>query len=157
MSKEILLTADGLQSLKDQLEYLKTEKRNEIAEKIKEALSFGDLSENAEYDAAKNEQAEVEEKIIKLENTIKNARVIEDDNSNEGVVTIGCKVKLFDKEFDEEIVYTIVGSTEANPAQYKISNESPVGLALLGKKEGDEISVDAPQGIMEFKILEVTK
>ena len=157
MSKEILLTADGLKDLKDQLEYLKTEKRNEIAEKIKEALSFGDLSENAEYDAAKNEQAEVEEKIIKLENTIKNARLIEDDNSTDGVVTIGCSVKLFDKEFDEEIVYKVVGSTEANPAQYKISNESPLGAALLGKKEGDEIEVNAPQGIMEFKILEVTK
>ena len=157
MSKEILLTAEGLQSLKDQLEYLKTEKRNEIAEKIKEALSFGDLSENAEYDAAKNEQAEVEEKITKLENTIKNAKVIEEDNAGAGVVTIGCKVKLYDKEFDEEITYTIVGSTEANPAQYKISNESPVGAALLGKKAGDEIKVDAPQGIMEFKILEVTK
>lgn len=157
MSKEILLTADGLKDLKDQLEYLKTEKRNEIAEKIKEALSFGDLSENAEYDAAKNEQAEVEEKIIKLENTIKNAKLIEDDNSSDGVVTIGCKVKLYDKEFDEEIVYKVVGSTEANPAQYKISNESPLGSALLGKKEGDEIEVNAPQGIMEFKILEVTK
>ena len=157
MSKEILLTADGLKDLKDQLEYLKTEKRNEIAEKIKEALSFGDLSENAEYDAAKNEQAEVEEKIIKLENTIKNARLIEDDNSSDGVVTIGCKVKLYDKEFDEEIVYKVVGSTEANPAQYKISNESPLGSSLLGKKEGDEIEVNAPQGIMEFKILEVTK
>ena len=157
MSKEILLTADGLKDLKDQLEYLKTEKRNEIAEKIKEALSFGDLSENAEYDAAKNEQAEVEEKIIKLENTIKNARLIEDDNSTDGVVTIGCSVKLFDKEFDEEIVYKVVGSTEANPAQHKISNESPLGAALLGKKEGDEVEVNAPQGIMEFKILEVTK
>lgn len=157
MSKEILLTADGLKDLKDQLEYLKTEKRNEIAEKIKEALSFGDLSENAEYDAAKNEQAEVEEKIIKLENTIKNARIIEDDNSGDGVVTIGCKVKLYDKEFDEEIIYKVVGSTEANPAQYKISNESPLGASLLGKKEGDEVYVNAPQGIMEFKILEVTK
>ncbi|MBR4892959.1 MAG: transcription elongation factor GreA [Clostridia bacterium] len=157
MSKEILLTADGLQGLKDQLEFLKTEKRKEIAEKIKEALSFGDLSENAEYDAAKNEQAEVEEKINKLENTIKNAKVIEDDSLNEGIVTIGCKVKLFDKEFDEEITYSIVGSTEANPAQYKISNESPLGTALLGKKEGDEVYVDAPQGVMEFKILEITK
>ncbi len=157
MSKEILLTADGLKDLKDQLEYLKTEKRNEIAEKIKEALSFGDLSENAEYDAAKNEQAEVEEKIIKLENTIKNARIIEDDNSGDGVVTIGCKVKLYDKEFDEEISYKVVGSTEANPAQHKISNESPLGASLLGKKEGDEVEVNAPQGIMEFKILEVTK
>ena len=157
MSKEILLTADGLKDLKDQLEYLKTEKRNEIAEKIKEALSFGDLSENAEYDAAKNEQAEVEEKIIKLENTIKNAKIIEDDNSGDGVVTIGCKVKLYDKEFDEEISYKVVGSTEANPAQYKISNESPLGASLLGKKEGDEVEVNAPQGIMEFKILEVTK
>ena len=157
MAKEILLTAEGLQSLKDQLEYLKTEKRKEIAEKIKEALSFGDLSENAEYDAAKNEQGEVEEKIIKLENTIKNAKVIEDDTSSKGIVTIGCKVKIYDEEFEEEIEYSIVGSTEANPALYKISNESPLGMALLGKKKGAEVQVDAPQGVMKYKILKVTK
>ncbi len=157
MAKEILLTAEGLQNLKDQLEYLKTEKRKEIAEKIKEALSFGDLSENAEYDAAKNEQGEVEEKIIKLENTIKNAKVIEDDTSSKGIVTIGCKVMLYDEEFEEEIEYTIVGSTEANPALYKISNESPLGTALLGKKKGAEVQVDAPQGVMKYKILKVTK
>ena len=157
MAKEILLTAEGLQNLKDQLEYLKTEKRKEIAEKIKEALSFGDLSENAEYDAAKNEQGEVEEKIIKLENTIKNAKVIEDDTSSKGIVTIGCKVMLYDEEFEEEIEYTIVGSTEANPALYKISNESPLGTALLGKKKGAEVQVDAPQGVMKYKILKVMK
>lgn len=157
MAKEILLTAEGLKNMEDQLEYLKTEKRKEVAEKIKEALSFGDLSENAEYDAAKNEQAEVEEKITKIENILKNATVISDEDAGSGMVSIGSKVKLFDKDFEEEITYTIVGSTEANPAEYKISNESPVGKALLGKKEGDEIVVEAPQGTIEFKILEITK
>jgi len=157
MSKEILLTAEGLKNMEDQLEYLKTEKRKEVAEKIKEALSFGDLSENAEYDAAKNEQAEVEEKITKIENILKNATVISDEDADSGMVSIGSKVKLYDKDFEEEIVYTIVGSTEANPAEYKISNESPVGRALLGKKEGDEIVVEAPQGTIEFTILEITK
>lgn len=157
MSKEILLTVEGLRKMEEQLEYLKTEKRKEVAEKIKEALSFGDLSENAEYDAAKNEQAEVEEKINKLENTLKNATIIDDDELNTGIVSIGSKVKIYDKEFDEEVIYTIVGSTEANPAEYKISNESPVGKALLGKQAGDEVEVEAPQGVMEFKILEITK
>lgn len=157
MAKEILLTAAGLKNMEEQLEYLKTEKRKEVAEKIKEALSFGDLSENAEYDAAKNEQAEVEEKIIKLENTLKNATLIADDEIDAGVVSIGSKVKIFDKEFDEEVVYTIVGSTEANPREYKISNESPMGKALLGRKVGDEVSVDAPQGTIEIKILEITR
>ena len=157
MSKEILLTAEGLKNMEDQLEYLKTEKRKEVAEKIKEALSFGDLSENAEYDAAKNEQAEVEEKITKIENILKNATLISDDEADTGMVSIGSKVKILDKDFDEEIVYTIVGSTEANPAEYKISNESPVGKALLGRKAGEDVSVDAPQGIIELKILEITK
>ncbi len=157
MSKEILLTAEGLKNIEEQLEYLKTEKRKEVAEKIKEALSFGDLSENAEYDAAKNEQAEVEEKITKLENILKNATLIDEDMEATGIVSIGSKVKLYDKEFDEEITYTIVGSTEANPAEYKISNESPVGRALLGKQAGDEVEVDAPQGTVSLKILEITK
>lgn len=157
MSKEILLTAEGLKNIEDQLEYLKTEKRKEVAEKIKEALSFGDLSENAEYDAAKNEQAEVEEKITKLENILKNATLIDEDAEATGIVSIGSKVKLYDKEFDEEITYTIVGSTEANPAECKISNESPVGKALLGKQAGDEVEVDAPQGTISLKILEITK
>ena len=157
MSKEILLTAEGLKNIEDQLEYLKTEKRKEVAEKIKEALSFGDLSENAEYDAAKNEQAEVEEKITKLENILKNATLIDEDAEATGIVSIGSKVKLYDKEFDEEITYTIVGSTEANPAEYKISNESPVGRALLGKQAGDEVEVDAPQGTISLKVLEITK
>ena len=157
MSKEILLTAEGLKNLEEQLEFLKTEKRKEVAEKIKEALSFGDLSENAEYDAAKNEQAEVEEKITKLENILKNALVIDDESAESGIVSIGSKVKIYDKDFDEEVIYTIVGSTEANPAENKISNESPVGKALLGKQTGDEVEVDAPQGTFSLKILEITK
>lgn len=156
MAKEILLTAEGLKNMEAQLEFLKTEKRKEVAEKIKEALSFGDLSENAEYDAAKNEQAEVEEKITKLENILKNATVIDDENADLSVVSIGSKVKILDMEFEDELVYTIVGSTEANPAEYKISNESPVGSALIGKKVGDEVSVDAPQGVITIKILEIS-
>ena len=157
MAKEILLTAEGLKNMEAQLEFLKTEKRKEVAEKIKEALSFGDLSENAEYDAAKNEQAEVEEKITKLENILKNATVIDDENADSSVVSIGSKVKILDMEFEDELVYTIVGSTEANPAEFKISNESPVGSALLGKKVGDEVSVDAPQGVISVKILDISK
>lgn len=157
MSKEILLTAEGFKNIEEQLEFLKTEKRKEVAEKIKEALSFGDLSENAEYDAAKNEQAEVEEKITKLENILKNATVIEDGDSDLSIVSIGSKVKIYDKEFDEELTYVIVGSTEANPAENKISNESPMGKALLGKQAGDEVEVEAPQGTFSIKILEITK
>ena len=155
--KKTLLTYTGLKQLEDELENLKVVKRKEVAEKIKEALSFGDLSENAEYDAAKNEQAEVEEKITKLENILKNATVIDDENADSSVVSIGSKVKILDMEFEDELVYTIVGSTEANPAEFKISNESPVGSALLGKKVGDEVSVDAPQGVISVKILDISK
>ena len=157
MSKEILLTAEGFKNIEEQLEFLKTEKRKEVAEKIKEALSFGDLSENAEYDAAKNEQAEVEEKILKLQNILKHATVIDDEDNDLSVVSIGSKVKIYDKEFDEELTYVIVGSTEANPAENKISNESPVGRALIGKQAGDEVDIEAPQGTFSVKILEISK
>lgn len=157
MSKEVLLTAEGLEQLEAELDYLKSEKRLEVAQKIKEALSFGDLSENSEYDAAKNEQAQVEEKIVKLENMLKHAKVIEEDEVDDDTVTIGCKVKVLDIEFDEELEYTIVGSTEANPVKLKISNESPVGKGLLGKKAGDTVEIDAPSGTLSFKIIEVIK
>ncbi len=157
MSKEVLLTAEGLKQLEAELDYLKSEKRLEVAQKIKEALSFGDLSENSEYDAAKNEQAQVEEKIVKLENMLKHAKVIEEDEVDDDTVTIGCKVKVLDIEFDEELEYTIVGSTEANPVKFKISNESPVGKGLLGKKAGDTVEIDAPSGTLSFKIIEVIK
>lgn len=157
MSKEVLLTKDGLKQLEAELDYLKSEKRLEVAQKIKEALSFGDLSENSEYDAAKNEQAQVEEKIVKLENMLKNVKVISDEESGSDSVTIGCKVTVYDMEFDEELEYTIVGSTEANPVNFKISNESPVGKALLGKSEGDTVEVEAPQGSLSFKILKISR
>ncbi len=157
MSKEVLLTKEGLKQLEAELDYLKSEKRLEVAQKIKEALSFGDLSENSEYDAAKNEQAQVEEKIVKLENMLKNVKVISDEESGSDSVTIGCKVTVYDMEFDEELEYTIVGSTEANPVNFKISNESPVGKALLGKSEGDTVEVEAPQGSLSFKILKISR
>ena len=157
MSKEFLLTAEGLKQMEAELDYLKSEKMLEVAQKIKEARSFGDLSENSEYDAAKNEQAQVQEKIVKLENMLKHAKVIEEDEHTAGTVTIGAKVKVHDVEFDEDVEYTIVGSNEANPRQYKISNESPVGKGLLGREAGETVEIEAPQGTITLKILEVTK
>lgn len=157
MSKEVLLTKEGLAQMEAELDYLKSEKRLEVAQKIKEALSFGDLSENSEYDAAKNEQAQVEEKINKLENMLKHAKIISEDEAAPDSVTIGCKVTVYDEEFEEELEYTIVGSTEANPVNFKISNESPVGKGLLGKKVGDVAVIDAPQGSLSFKILKITR
>ena len=157
MAKEFLLTAEGLKQMEAELDYLKSEKMLEVAQKIKEARSFGDLSENSEYDAAKNEQAQVQEKIVKLENMLKHATVIEEDASSSGTITIGAKVKLHDIEYDEDVEYTIVGSNEANPSQGKISNESPVGKGLLGKKAGQTVEIEAPQGIISFKILKVKK
>lgn len=157
MSKEVLLTAEGLKQLETELDYLKSEKRLEVAQKIKEALSFGDLSENSEYDAAKNEQAQVEEKIVKLENMLKHAKLIAEDDSDGDTVTLGSKVKVLDVEFDEELEYTIVGSTEANPVKLKISNESPVGKGLLGKKAGDAVEIETPSGCISFKIISVSK
>ena len=142
---------------KEEVEFLKTVRRKEVAERIKVAISFGDLSENAEYDEAKNEQAQVEERIMKLENMIRKAVIIDESQIDLNVVTIGSIVKVNDVEFDEEVEYTIVGSAEADPYDGKISNESPVGRALLGKTVGDEVDVQVPDGIAKFKILEIRR
>ena len=153
--KKNLLTRAGLNKLENELHNLKVNKRQEIAEKIKEAREQGDLSENAEYDAAKDEQREIEERIVAIEFLLKNAEVV--DDAEEGTINIGCKVKLFDKEFDEEVEYMIVGSTEANSLQGKISNESPVGMALLHHKVGDEVTVETQAGVLEYKVLSVER
>ena len=155
--KEVLLTQEGYDKLEKELEYLKTEKRTEISERIKVALGFGDLSENSEYDEAKNAQASNEIKIAELENKLRYAKVIDEKEIDTKTVQIGNTVKLHDIEFDEEVEYTIVGSTEVNLAENKISNESPIGRALLGAKKGATVDVDAPAGIIQYKILSITK
>ncbi len=157
MAKTIKITEDGLIKLQDELEMLKTKGRADIAEKIKVARGYGDLSENSEYDEAKNEQAKIEARIIELEAMLKNVEIIEDVKGSAKTVVIGVKVKALDMEFDEECEYRVVGSTEANPLEGKISDESPLGKALLGKKIGDEVIVDAPAGELKFKILEISK
>jgi len=156
-NKEIVLTYEGLKKLEDELEYLKGVKRREVAERIKQALSFGDISENSEYDEAKNEQAYMEARIVQLENMLKNAKVIDEDDIMTDQVGIGSKVKLLDLEYNEEVEYYIVGSTEADPEKYKISNESPVGRALMGKKKGDIVDVSVPAGLIKFKVLDISK
>ncbi len=158
MSEKIIyLTYEGLKERERELEYLKTEKRKEISEKIKVALGFGDLSENAEYDEAKNEQAEVELKIVKLEKMLKNAKIIDEDDISTDVVSMGIKVKVLDIDMEEEEVYSIVGSEEADIMANKISDESPMGKALIGAKVGDTVTVEAPNGSYELKILEISK
>ncbi len=154
-NKKIVLTYEGLKKLEDELENLKVVRRKEVAAKIKEARGQGDLSENAEYDAAKEEQAEIEARIITIEKMLRNAEVIDEEEISTGKVNIGNKVKLYDKEFDEEVEYTIVGSAEADPSMGKISNESPLGMALLGHSVGDIIDVEAPDGILKFKLLDI--
>lgn len=156
-NKEVVLTYEGLKKLEEELEYLKTEKRRDIAEKIKQALAFGDISENSEYDEAKNEQANVEMRILQVESMLKNAKVIDEDDVNTDVVSLGSKVKLLDIEFKEEVEYHLVGSTEANPSQFKISNESPLGIAMLGAKVGETVEVAAPDGVIKFKVLSINK
>lgn len=154
-NKKIVLTYEGLKKLEDELENLKVVRRKEVAAKIKEARGQGDLSENAEYDAAKEEQAEIEARIITIEKMLRNAEVIDEEEISTGKVNIGNKVKLYDKKFDEEVEYTIVGSAEADPSMGKISNESPLGMALLGHSVGDIIDVEAPDGILKFKLLDI--
>jgi transcription elongation factor GreA len=156
-NKQIVLTYEGLERLEEELEYLKTVKRKDIAEKIKVALSFGDLSENSEYDEAKNEQARVEVRIASIEKMLKNAKIIDEDDILTDIVSIGSKVKVLDIEFNEEEEYTIVGSTEANPSRYKISDESPVGSALIGQKVDDIVDVNVPDGVLKYKIISITK
>ena len=150
--KDVILTQEGFENLEKELEYLRTEKRAEIAERIKVALGFGDLSENSEYDEAKGAQAENENKILELENKLRHAKIIDESEIDTKTVQVGNTVKLFDMEFDEEVSYTIVGSTEVDLAQSKISNESPLGRALLGAKKNQIVDVQAPSGITKYKI-----
>lgn len=153
----MVLTDEGLKKLENELEELKTVKRKDIAEKIKVALSFGDLSENSEYDEAKNEQAIVESRIAQLEAMLKNVKVLDEEELTNEHVGIGSKVKTMDLEYNEEVLYQIVGSTESDPTVGRISDESPVGKALLGRKVGDIVEVEAPVGLLKFEILEITK
>ena len=155
--KEILLTQEGYDNLEKELEYLKTEKRTEISERIKVALGFGDLSENSEYDEAKNAQASNEIKIAELENKLRYARIIDESEIDTKTVQVGNKVKLLDIEYDEEVEYTIVGSTEVNLAENKISNESPIGKALIGAKKNQVIEAQTPGGIVKYKVLQISK
>ena len=155
--KEVILTQEGYDNLDKELNYLKTEKRAEIAERIKVALGFGDLSENSEYDEAKTAQAENEVKIAELENKLRHAKIIDEKEIDTDTVQVGNTVKVLDVEFDEEIEYTIVGSTEVDLAENKISNESPLGAALLGAKKKQVVDVNAPAGIMKYKILDIKK
>ncbi len=156
MAKPVILTDEGLKKYEEELEMLKTVKRKEISEKIKVALSFGDLSENSEYDEAKNDQAKVEARIVELEAMLKNAKVIDEDQLRADVVHIGSKVCVLDVEFDEELEYQVVGSAEADPRSGKISDESPVGKALLGAKVGDVVEAEAPGGIIKFEIKKIS-
>ncbi len=155
--KKNILTYAGLQKLEEELHDLKVNKRKEVAGKIKEAREQGDLSENAEYDAAKDEQRDIEARIEELEKILKNAEVVVEDEAETDKINIGCKVKVFDVEFDEEMEFSIVGSTEANSLKGKISNESPVGRALIGAKIGDIVSVESPSGEMEYKVLSIER
>ena len=156
-AKKVVMTYDGLKKMEQELEELKTVRRKEVAEKIKEARGQGDLSENAEYDAAKDEQGEIESRIVQLENLLRNAEVIDEDVLKMDVVNLGSKVTVLDVEFDEEMEYTIVGSTEADPMNGRISNESPLGMALLGQKVGATVMADTPDGEVAFKILNIQK
>ncbi|WP_072902893.1 transcription elongation factor GreA [Hathewaya proteolytica] len=156
-AKKFMMTPNGIKKLEDELEFLKTVKRREITEKIKVALSFGDLSENAEYDEAKNEQAFLEGRIAEIENTLRNAEVIDETDLQDDIVNLGCIVTVKDYEFDEEIDFSIVGTSEADPMNYRISNESPVGNALMRKKVGDEVEITTPDGVVKYKILEVKR
>lgn len=157
-AKKNLLTYAGLKKLEDELHDLKVVKRKEVAEKIKEAREQGDLSENAEYDAAKDEQRDIELRIEEIEKILKNAEVVVEDEVVEGKINVGCKVKVLDMEYDEEMDFQLVGSTEANSLQGKISNESPVGKALIGAKQGDVVDVELADGdIMQYKVLKIER
>lgn len=156
-SKQMLYTQQGYNELVDELNYLKNTRREEIKEDIATARSFGDLSENAEYDEARNEQAKVEARIKELEEMIVNAVIVDESKIDTAVISVGSAVKVIDKEFNEEIEYQIVGSNEANPLLGKISDQSPIGKALIGMKSGDDITVETPGGLVHLKIAEVTR
>jgi transcription elongation factor GreA len=153
--KDVLLTPEGYEKLKQEIEYLRSDKRREIADRIRVAREFGDIAENAEYDDAKNEQAMLEHKIAQLEERLVHARVIDTGDVDTSVVSIGSKVRLRDLDAKETVEYHIVGSAEANPAEQKLSNESPVGKAIMGRKKGETVEVVAPRGSWKFKIMEI--
>ncbi len=155
--KYVFLTEQGLNKLEEELDELKSVRRKEIAARIKVALSFGDISENSEYDQAKNEQAQLEERIVKIETTLRNAKIIDEDEITTDIVSVGSKVAVKDLEYDEEMEYIIVGSAEADPYQGKISNESPLGSSLIGCKKGDIVPVPVPDGIIEYEILDIRR
>ena len=153
--KDVILTPEGYEKLKQEIEYLSNDKRREVADRIRVAREFGDIAENAEYDDAKNEQALLEHRIATLEERLRNARVITKKDVAKDVVSIGSKVKLRDIDAKQTVEYRIVGSAEANPAENKLSNESPVGKAIMGKKKGEVVEVTAPRGAIKFKIVEI--
>ncbi|MBQ0136296.1 MAG: transcription elongation factor GreA [Oscillospiraceae bacterium] len=155
MTEQILLTSDGLKELQDELEQLKTEGRKDIAEKIKVALSFGDLSENSEYDEAKSEQGKLESRINELEAILQNYKLIDEDELPSDIVNRASKVTIRDMETKEEFTYQIVGPQQANPMKNRISDESPVGKAILGKKKGATVSVETPAGVLKYKIIDI--
>ena len=155
--KKHILTYAGLKQYEDELQDLKVNRRREVAQKIKEAREQGDLSENAEYDAAKDEQRDIELRIEELEKLLKNAEVVDEDEIDLDKISIGCKVRVYDVDFDEEMEFRIVGSTEANSLKGKISNESPVGKALLGAKVGEIVNVETQAGVLQYKVLEIQR
>ena len=157
MAKEFKITSARLKELEAELNYLKTTREKEVAELIKEARSFGDLSENSEYDEAKNEQAKLYGRIAEVENILANAVIIEEGEDNTGRVGLGCRVRVLDLEMDEEEEYSIVGSQEADPMNYRISDDSPFGRAMVGKTEGDIVEVEAPVGVLKFRIVKIEK
>ena len=154
VEKETILTVDGLKKIETKLEHLKSIRRREVAERIKQAIEFGDISENSEYEDAKNEQAFLEGEIIDLETKIRNSDIIQ-SNSGSNVVQMGQTVVIKDLEFDEEMTYSIVGSAEADPTEFRISNESPVGAAIIGQKVGSTVEVHVPAGVLQYKIMEI--
>ena len=153
--QKMILTKNGLKKLQDELENLKSVRRIEVAERIKQAIAFGDISENSEYDDAKNEQAFIEGRIQELEQKLRNVEVISEEKKPKNVVTMGCKVVVRDMEFEEDMEYTLVGTAEADPEAMRISNESPVGAAILGQKVGKVVEVQAPVGIIKYKIMKI--
>jgi len=157
VGKQNILTIEGLAKLEDELDFLKSKKRAEIAQRIKQALAFGDITENSEYDEAKNEQAFVEGRIVQIENILKTAKVIDDEDIQTDIVSVGCRVTLRDVELGDEVEYLIGGSAEADPINLKISNESPVGKALIGKTIGNIVDIVVPDGVIKYEILNIKK
>ncbi len=155
--KQFILTAEGLKKIEQKFEYLKSVRRREVAERIKQAIEFGDISENSEYEDAKNEQAFIEGEIITLEKMLRNSKVIDEHEIKTDVVSIGVTVVLKDLEFGDEFEYTLVGSAEADPVEFKISNESPVGQAILGQKIGSIVEVNVPAGILKYEVIDIKR